>query len=75
MINFQSADLIPSRRVVTDMTLGTDGPGVYGIFFDSGQLLLEKSGYLDFDTEFPLSVDGYDTSPLGPSCGELRHRR
>ena len=74
MIDLASLALTPSIEVVSDPAQIADGGGVYGIFFDSGQLLLEKAGYLEFDGGFPYSRDGYDLLYVGATGGTLRHR-
>jgi hypothetical protein len=48
--------------------------GVYFIFFDSGQLLLERSGYLEFGDDFPFSKDGFDLLYVGATMSHLRRR-
>lgn len=63
-----AADLLaPAGQMPSEM-------GVYFIFFDSGQLLLERSGYLEFDDAFPISVDGFDLLYVGATMNRLRDR-
>lgn len=67
-------NLIPSKDASFDPTVLPDGPGVYLVFFDSGQLVLEESGYLDFDTRLPDSIDGFDLLYVGATRDSLRLR-
>lgn len=74
MINLAKLDLIPAARLWVDGSLIPASPGVYGIFFDSAQLLLERSGYLEFDSAFPLNRDGFDLLYVGATASDLRIR-
>ena len=65
---------IPSRQFVSQSHFGAKVRGVYGILFDCGQLLLECSGWLEFDERFPVCMDGFDLLYVGASLDPLRRR-
>jgi hypothetical protein len=65
---------IPSRQFVSQSHCGAKVRGVYGILFDCGQLLLECSGWLEFDERFPVCMDGFDLLYVGASLDPLRRR-
>ena len=74
MIDLDSLRPVPAVELVaSDGCLPLDR-GVYFIFFDSGQLLLERSGYLEFDDAFPFSKDGFDLLYVGATMNQLRRR-
>ena len=74
MLDLDTLDPIPSSRLAIEPTLLPAKSGAYFVFFDSGQLLLERSGYLEFDQTFPLSRDGFDLLYVGATADSLRLR-
>lgn len=65
---------LPSHLLVSDPARIPRSGGFYGVFFDSGQLLLERAGYQEFDTRWPFSKEGYDLLYVGATLTDLRHR-
>jgi hypothetical protein len=74
MLEFDSVPLHPAQDVVSNAALGANTRGVYGIFFDRKALLLERSGYLEFDKTLPIEVDDHDLLYVGASIDPLRRR-
>jgi len=74
MIDLNSLHPIASHALASRPSLAPAERGAYFVFFDSGQLLLERSGYLEFDDAFPFSIDGYDLLYVGATLGQLRAR-
>ena len=74
MLDFNSVGLHPAQDVVSNSALGAKTRGVYGIFFDRKELLLERSGYLEFDNKLPMEVDDHHLLYIGASIDPLRRR-
>jgi hypothetical protein len=74
MIDLNSLHLLPAASIVAAPHQVPPDMGTYFIFFDSGQLLLERSGYLEFDDDFPISIDGFDLLYVGATMSQLRKR-
>lgn len=72
MLDLNTLSPIPSSRLVVDAGLLPSEPGTYFVFFDSGQLLLERSGYLEFDQSYPFNLDGFDLLYVGATADSLR---
>jgi hypothetical protein len=49
-------------------------PGVYFVFFDAKEMILERSGYYEFDRAKPLVNDGHELLYTGASLDPLRRR-
>ena len=52
MIDIHTLNLVSAAVLANNPLLIPDQAGAYGVFFDSGTCLLERSGYLDFDKAY-----------------------
>ena len=71
---FSNSELVPSRVAAEEFDRLAGSGGLYAIFSDPAQLLLERSGYMEFDQRPLLNVGGFDLLYLGATVGSLRQR-